>query len=76
MLNEFCFITEKGESAKVSFSIIKDELYGIESTIHIENRDLETVRAKNRFFTKAEAENTISMLCKNQVTPCTLCDII
>lgn len=32
--------------------------------------------ARCRFFTLCEAERTLEMLAKMQVTPCTLCEII
>ncbi len=65
---------------RVQFEVLNDggsrRPYGIGATIYTDGKRIETTEARNRFFTRAEAEENIKMLCKFQVTPCTLRDVI
>ena len=74
MRENFKFTTEYGDENTVKFTIVKDEdaerPYGISAVI------CETGVASERYFTYAEAIAVIDMLCRYQVMPCTLCDII
>lgn len=74
------FQDEEGESYRVSFGLLetagKVRRYGIRAEISGGGKKGEAAEAKERFITKDEAEETMEMLCRFQVTPCTLCDII
>ena len=76
----FGFYGEDGSAYRVEFSILKKEhikrAYGIRAEIFQEGVLVEYAEATNRFFTRAEAEKTVELLCQFQVTPCTLCDVI
>ena len=78
MRENFKFTTECGSENTVEFSVVKDEdaemPYGISAKI-CETGEKPTV-AHQRYFTYAEAIAVIDMLCRHQVMPCTLCDII
>ena len=78
MRESFKFTTECGNENTVEFYVVKDEdaeiPYGISSRIR-ESDDKPTVASK-RYFTYAETIAVIDMLCRHQVMPCTLCDII
>lgn len=69
-----------GEQNLVEMEILycesSDKPYGIKAKIFRDGELQETAEAKERFYTLAEAEKTMKMLCRFQVTPCTLCDII
>lgn len=71
--------TEIGETATVEMHIIKKENsqkpFGIYARI-VGGEEVEEAYAEERFYTYEEAVATINMLCKGEVTPCTLCDII
>lgn len=80
-MTEYRFITEDGEEATVKFGITENvadqsgKVYGISAELNVANI-VENAEAKNRFYTYEEARLTIDMLCRHQVTPCTLCDVI
>ncbi len=78
MRETFSIITEDGDEITVDFSIVKDENaerpYGIYSCIRGDRED--SSLAEQRFYTYGEALAIVDMLCRNEVTPCTLCDII
>lgn len=78
MRKSFSFITEDGEEITVDYSIVKEEdaekPYGIYACIR-GDKD-ESAFAERRYFTYAEALAVVDMLCRYEVTPCTLCDII
>lgn len=74
-------LTEDGENAVVEFEITenadaKDRCFGISATMTIDGSIAERSAVEERFFTRDEAEKTVAMLCKYQVTPCTLCDVL
>lgn len=72
--------TESGSSATVSFSVTEnkneEKPYGICAVLKGDDGRSDTVCADSRFITYDEAQKTIELLCKHQVTPCTLCDIL
>ena len=76
----FDFRDEGDRLYRVQFEVLNDggsrRPYGIGATIYTDGKRIETTEARNRFFTRAEAEENIKMLCKFQVTPCTLRDVI
>lgn len=76
----FDFRDEEDRLCRVQFEVLDDEEnhrpYGIGATIYAYGKLIETTQARNRFLTRAETEETIKMLCKFQVTPCTLRDVI
>lgn len=76
----FDFCDEEDQLYRVQFEVLEDggnrRPYGIGATIYADGKQIETTKARNRFFTRTEAEENIKMLCKFQVTPCTLRDII
>ncbi len=78
MRESFKLITEDKQEIVVDFSIVKEDNvekpYGIYSCIRGSRDD--SAIAEERFFTYAEAIAAVDMLCRNEVTPCTLCDII
>ncbi len=78
MRESFCVFTENGDEITVDFSIVKDEKaerpYGIYSYVRGNRED--SALAEQRFYTYGEAVAVVDMLCRNEVTPCTLCDII
>ena len=74
-------LTEDGENAVVEFEITEnagaeDRCFGISATMTIDGSIAERSAVEERFFTRDEAEKTVAMLCKYQVTPCTLCDVL
>ena len=79
MRESFKIQTENGKLLTVVFTIIKDtnsqKPYGIASKILETGKD-DIFIASHRFFTYAEAIATVDMLCRFQVMPCTLNDII
>lgn len=79
-VKEFDFRDEEDRLYRVQFEVLNDgeshRPYGIGATIYADGKRIETTEARNRFFTRAEAEENIKMLCKFQVTPCTLRDVI
>lgn len=76
----FDFCDEEDRLYRVQFEVLNDggshRPYGIGATIYTDGKRIETTEARNRFFTRAEAEENIKMLCEFQVTPCTLRDVI
>ncbi len=82
MMNSYVFATEKGDEAEVVFDIIKSDsslngkIYGISATITVNGVETETRTVSDKFFTRDEAAENIKMLCKYQVTPCTLADVL
>ncbi len=80
MGQSFEFRDEEGECYRVSFTILEEaegnRRYGIRAEIYQQGMFRERAEAPKRFFTRAEAEKTAEMLCRFQVTPCTLCEII
>lgn len=78
MRESFRIVTEDREELFVDFTIIKEDNvqkpYGIYACIRGDKND--SAFAKRRFFTYAEAIATVDMLCRYEVTPCTLCEII
>ena len=74
-------LTEDGENAEIVFDITEnadaeDRRFGISAVMTIDGAIAESSSAKERFFTRVEAEKTVAMLCKYKVTPCTLCDVL
>lgn len=77
MKQSFLLVTEDGEEKCVHYEIVRtdgERSYGICAFIEGEETEAET--ALGRFYTLDEAKAVMNMLCKNKVTPCTLCDII
>lgn len=76
----FDFLGEDGESYRVKFEVLEDgnatRRYGVRAEIFQDGVMLEQAEASNRFLTREEALETVAMLCRFRVTPCTLCDII
>ncbi len=72
--------TESGNSVAVSFSVTKnnneEKPYGICAILEGDDGQSDKACADCRFITYDEAQKTIELLCKHQVTPCTLCDIL
>lgn len=70
------FNDEDGQKLTVEYCVTEDKdmpkAYGISA--QIVGGDYSEARC--RFYTLCEAERTLEMLAKMQVTPCTLCDII
>ena len=81
-MNSYVFATEKGDEAEVVFDIIKSsdyltkKIYGISATISVDGIVTETKTVSDKFFTFDEAKECIKMLCRYQVTPCTLTDVL
>lgn len=73
-------ITEDGDTAQLCFSITEntadERRFGISADMYIGNDLVEHSSADNRFFTFEEAEKTVDMLCRYEVTPCTVCDVL
>ena len=71
--------TENGKTAKVELCITqregREKPYGIYAAIS-DGITRDEAYANERFFTHAKAEAAVRMLCRGEVTPCTLCDII
>ena len=79
-MNISCILTlESGKSAKIDFFVITDDSaerpYGIGAKI-LTDEGYEEKYAEHRFFTYEEAIKSAEYLCKHQVTPCTLCDVL
>ena len=78
MRESFSIVTEDDEEITVDFSIIKEDNaerpYGIYSCVR--GRRDDSAIAEERFFTYAEAIAVVDMLCRNEVTPCVLCEFI
>ena len=76
---EYEIKTENEKTAKVELCITQREgrerPYGIYAVIS-DGITRDEAYANERFFTHAEAEAAVRMLCRGEVTPCTLCDII
>ena len=74
------FLDENGEENQVTFGIIQERNairpYGIRAEIFRNGKLAETAEATERFLSSAEAEQVMKLLCRFQVTPCTLCDVI
>lgn len=79
MNTSYTLVLENGKTATVTFSVTKDvtadKPFGISAVIQSPG-GIEKSIASCRFFTYAEAAETAQYLCKHQVTPCTLCDIL
>lgn len=79
MNTSYTLVLENGKTATITFSVTNDETadkpFGIAAIIHSPDEIEESV-ANCRFFTYDEAVETIRYLCKHQVTPCALCDIL
>ncbi len=79
-MNASCVLTlESGKSAKIDFFVITDHSaerpYGIGAKM-LTDKGYEEEYAKHRFFTYEEAVKTAEFLCRHQVTPCALCDVL
>ncbi len=76
----FEFMDTDGVLHKVEFSLLQTEgefrTYGIQARMSKDGTEEEVALATERFITREEAEATITMLCKYQVMPCTLKDVI
>ncbi len=80
-MGEICvFQDEDGETCRVEYTVLDAEKpgwrYGIRARLFRKGNPVETAEATERFLTRTEAEQTMKMLCRYQVTPCTLCDVI
>ncbi len=80
MQKSFTFTDIDGIDCKVEFEIVKqDDMlrpFGVCGSLWQGEHCVETVKAEHRYFTLAEAETAVDMLCRLQVTPCTLDDVI
>ncbi|MBO5364684.1 MAG: hypothetical protein J6A56_04400 [Clostridia bacterium] len=80
MGRSFEFQDGDGVCYRVRFTVLEEtegfRRYGIRAEIFRQGAFQESTEAPGRFLTCAEAEQTIEMLCRFQVTPCTLCDVI
>ena len=76
----FDFEGEDGVRYRVIFEVLEaargERRYGIRAKIFQDEILVDQAEAQNRFFTREEAMKAVSALCRFQVTPCTLCDII
>ena len=76
----FAYQPFRPETVENIYNQVKELLPGpvhyYQLTIYADGKQIETTKARNRFFTRTEAEENIKMLCKFQVTPCTLRDVI
>lgn len=77
MRESFKLVCEDGKEIIVEFTVVRDAAaekpYGISASI---SGSGENSVAAQRFYTYAEAVASIDMLCRHQVTPCVLCDVI
>lgn len=81
MMGEFFdFLGEDGVAYRVEFELVdeteKFRRYGVRAKMFCGGILQDEAVALGRFLTRTEAEQTMRMLCKFQVTPCTLCDIV
>ncbi|MBR5152345.1 MAG: hypothetical protein IKW60_02315 [Clostridia bacterium] len=80
MNQEFSFTDMEGTLHQVAFSLLHTEgefrTYGIQATMYRDGQVEEHASVTERFITREEAEATVAMLCKYQVLPCTLKDIV
>lgn len=80
MKQEFTFTDIDGERHTVEFEAIRADAefrtYGIRAVMHQCGRIEESAEVSERFITPEETRATIDMLCKCQVMPCTLRDVI
>ncbi len=80
MSTSYLLKTESGGSVTVSFSVTQnnnaEKPYGICAILKGDDGKSDKAYADCRFITYDEAQKTIELLCKHQVTPCTLCDIL
>lgn len=80
MSSGYILETESGVSAEVTFSVTENndstKPYGVYASLTTKDGKSDEAYAACRFFTYEEAQKAIELLCKHQVTPCTLCDII
>ncbi len=80
MTTNFSFISEYAENGQVEFSIMQTEsdeqCYGIKAVLTLDGREAEVEAVECKYFTLCEAEQVIEMLCRHQVMPGTLCDIL
>lgn len=80
-MKQYTLTLEDETQSTVSFDVICEadayRPYGISAElVNTATQERDSAAAHNRFATREEAEATIQMLCDNQVTPCTLCDIL
>ncbi len=80
MGKSYAFQGDDGENYQVTFGLLEAEgsirPYGIRAEIFRQGEKSEVAEVAERFLTKDEAEQTMDLLCRFRVTPCTLCDII
>lgn len=80
MLFKFTFCDTDGADNLVEYRVLESEgsfkRYGIVARIISDEKVVEEESVESKFFTREEAEETIKMLCKFQVTPCTLKDVV
>ncbi len=76
----YVFQDEDGEIYRVEYTILDTEQavrrYGIRARLYRNGRFADETEVRERFLTQVEAEETMKMLRRFQVTPCTLQDVI
>ena len=82
MMTEFSICTEDGKEARVVYTVVEDEAneigmrYGITAVMEIDGKKTDEYRTKQSFFTYTEAERMSEAMCRHNVMPCTLVDIM
>lgn len=80
MQKKFMFVTEEEREAVVEYKVTEstdsDRSYGIAAEVKSEGETLEYEEVGNIFFTYEEAERVTDILCRYEVTPCALRDVI
>ena len=79
MLKTCMFVDENGLKGMLEFEVIRTEgsrPYGVCARLRQKEAIVDSAEAEGRFFTEGEAEAALNMLTKEQVTPCTLLDIL
>lgn len=82
MMTEFSICTEDGKEARVVYTVAEYEAneigmrYGIMAVMEIDGKKTDEYRTKQSFFTYMEAERMSEAMCRHNVMPCTLVDIM
>lgn len=80
MKQSFCLTGEDGQNYQITFTVIHTEdecrCYGIRACMETGGEVIRQEEETARFITLAEAEAVVKMLCRYQVMPCSLHDVL
>lgn len=81
-MTEFSIANEYGETLAVSYEVVCGEeneigmKYGISAMLTVDGEEKDRYITGQRFFTYTEAKLMAEVMCRHNVLPCTIADIL